>query len=89
MSSAGLMCTVMCHIICVACNKNRLCVQAKAQADPKTDSPELAQVNFGPKYEQHVAELQARINELTALCAPVLVCRTMAYRRETSCCACT
>ena len=49
-------------------------MQAKAQTDAKTDSPELAQVNFGPKYEQHVAELQARINELTALCAPLLTC---------------
>ena len=43
--------------------------QVKAQADSKSNgsSPDLPQVNFGPKYEQHVAELQARLDESTAL----------------------
>ena len=60
-----------CHKSSQACFlPSELCwgVQVKAQSDAKSNdsSPDLPQVNFGPKYEQHVAELQARLNEATA-----------------------
>lgn len=44
----------------------------KAQADGKAagaSAADLGPVNFGPKYEQHVQELQKQIDEAALLCA--------------------
>ena len=41
--------------------------QVKAQADGKTGSGELAPVNLGPRYEQHVHELQKQLEDATGL----------------------
>ena len=51
----------------------RAVVQVKAQADGKAagaSAGELGPVNFGPKYEQHVQELQKQLDDASAMCSP-------------------
>ena len=43
--------------------------QVKAQADGKASAAgELGPVNFGPKYEQHVQELQKQLDDASLMC---------------------
>ena len=40
-------------------------LQAKAMNEGKGGSLGLAQANFGPRYEQHVQQLQKNLDEVT------------------------